>query len=132
MSEEKNGEQVKLATEAQIKLILQLYTETDYVRKYTEAELRKLSCEELSVHIAKVKDWKLARSQQAIETARVSGFDKISFAMLYKCMLNDSDRQYFAHRCAFVGLNEALHEQYVQYREAADYCKQKVQEGGQN
>jgi hypothetical protein len=127
-NENKNGS--KPATEAQVALALQLYKECDYARKYSEAELRKLSCEDLSLHIAKVKDFKNAQSQNALEQARVNGFDKIGFGMVYKLFVSEADRQYFVHRCVLVGINEALYEQYLAYKEAADYCKTKVAEGG--
>jgi len=125
------GDPSRPATEAQVRLALQLYTETDYVRRYTEAELRKLSCVELSDHIAKVKDWKLARSQQSLEAARVSGFDKISFAMVYKLVWRDAMEKWQKELIGKETFLERCNSEYQLFKEAADYCKQKVQDGGQ-
>ena len=118
------------ATEAQVQLALQLYRECNYARTYAEKELRALSKTDISTHIAKLKDWKTAQQAEALQNAKVAGFDKITFAMLWKLLWTEDDVRYYKHRCMELGTETAFGEQYDFYKRVEAAVKKHVLEGG--
>jgi hypothetical protein len=108
----------KKATEAQIKLALQLYEEKNVSRRYTESELKALGTKEISDHITFMLNGQKAPAQP---------FDKICFAMVYKLFTTIDDQQYFRHKMGLNGYKEALLEQYELYKAAEEYAKKKTE-----
>jgi len=84
----KAGFDERPATEAQVQLVLQLYKECDYKRAYSEQELAAMNRAEISKHVAFVKEYKNVQQQLALQNGKVNGFDKVSFAMIYKLCFN--------------------------------------------
>lgn len=129
--EEKSSSGEAQATERQWTLCQQLYAETGYERQYTEAAFMQLTREEASKHIAFLKEYKLRAQQEALNNHKVNGFDKISFGMVYKMVWKDAIekaskglvfREDFLHRC---------YEEYILFKDAAEYTKRKVAGSGQ-
>lgn len=118
------------ATELQLKLYLELVEETGYKRAYTPHDFMQLSREEASKAIHFLKEYKLRDQQLRGSGQRVNGFDKISFAMIYKLCWKAMREKYFEENCVDRGFYNAVIHEYEQFREAANRAKQSVQEGG--
>lgn len=87
MATEKNANVeplVKTATEKQIALIQQLYSELSYERQYSERELLSLEQDETQKHIEVLLSLKRGKDAVKANQNHSNGFDKICFAMLYK------------------------------------------------
>ena len=74
----------EFASEEQKKLIVQLYAETAYPKQYNSVQLNTLERELAGKHIEALISFKRSANSTGSAEQKVNGFDKISYAMIYK------------------------------------------------
>lgn len=117
------------ATDKQKALIIKLYGETDFLkeRRYNLDSLNELDKQTAEMHIDHLI--KIRRAQQNHTPERVNGFDKICYAMIYKLCwrtLEDNPRGMPSRHTRF---REWVFEEYLEFKDAQQYAKEKVAEG---
>lgn len=127
----KKDQPKRLATEAQISLIQQLYEEMGYKERRENMELESMTREQASEHVHFLKEMKVRDQAQRSNNQRVKGFDKISHAMLFKLMWCEEEREYYAHRAREFGNVSAMCELYDGFKASEAGVKAHVEEGGQ-
>ena len=120
----------KPATESQIKLIKELYDETNYSRQYPPEALELLGRDEASKHIHLLKETKVR--DQALRSANepVPQFDKIGFGMNYKLFAPSVRMDIFKRNVVEFGFNSAMAIEYDCYKKAQEACRQSVKDSG--
>ena len=120
----------KPATESQIKLIKELYDETNYSRQYPPEALELLGRDEASKHIHLLKETKVRDQALRSVNEPVPQFDKIGFGMVYKLVW----RQYAEKGSPLPGRHETFEEmvcgEYKLFKHAQEACRQFVADGG--
>jgi len=129
--ENENNNGSKPATDAQKELIKQLCNELAYSPEAASDMLDTPTVEDASQKIHYLKECKLRDAQLRLQNARVPGFEKITFAMLWKLLWTEDDVKYYKHRCQVLGTQTAFCEQYDFYKEVEAAVKKHVAEGGQ-
>jgi len=127
---DKKGFDKALATQAQIKLITELYEETNYSRRYCIEELQDISRELANKHIQMLKDLKSRQYQERKNHESGPVFDKIGFGMVYKLIWRASSEQSLATKPSKVEFIDAVIAEYVLFKDAQDGCRQFVKDGG--
>ena len=122
----KNKSGFEHITEPQIELIKQLYEETQYERQYTGRALEHLTKNEAMKHIDYLKNYKARMLQDQHNQQRVNGFDKISFAMIYKLCWKEKAEKLSAVHWTDDEFMEHVLKQYWLYTATKDYVKEKV------
>jgi len=120
----------KPATEAQMKLLEQLCDELGFEGDARSDFLVSHTIESASQHIHYLKERKLRDAQLRLQNAKVQGFDKITFAMLYKLFAAEKRQGQFEQNCFDHGMQEAMAIELRVYKEAEAHCKAWVAEGG--
>jgi len=127
--ENSNGS--KPATDAQMQLIKQLCDELAYSPEAASDMLVPETVEGASQKIHYLKESKLRNAQLRLYNAKVQGFEKISYAMLYKQFAVPLRQKVFEANCIEHGMDEAMRFEYNVFKRAEAHTKQSVAEGGQ-
>jgi len=117
-------------TPAQIKLINELYSETDCKQQYGQEELARLDKDTASLHIQYLKDLKSRQYQERKNHDHVADFDKIGFGMVYKLVW-----KYFVDVKKTPAMDmrtfhDTVISEYKVFKQAQEACRQFVKDGG--
>ncbi len=119
-------EQVELCTGAQQTLIRELYQETGYdiMRQFPLHEMNKVSKADAGCHIDMLIGYK--RAQQNGNGSKINGWEKISYAMIYKLVWKRYTESGVYPSSGSIGFIERVHAEYLLFKEAADYSKEQT------
>lgn len=122
--------QEKLATEAQIKLIKELYEETHYKHQYTSDMLAYLTREEANKHINFLKETKVRDAQLRSQFPQNKGFDKIAFGLVYKLCRRSVKSNTEGLPPEYLNFKAWVNAEYKLFKECQKYSRKQVEEGG--
>ena len=129
MESETQNEQA--ATQKQKALINSLLDELAYSPEAaSDAYASADSKEKAGKLIEELLEEKRVLQEKNLLPGKVNGFDKISFAMIYKLVWADAmehAKKGFVTKDVFI---QRVHSEYKLFKDAADYCKKAVAEGG--
>jgi len=129
-SKKEKEEVVQFATAAQVKLALQLYEETNYSRRYNEAELSLLTREAISKHIHVLKETKVQSQALRSINDRVPDFDKPGFGMVYKLVWNACAEMPLATKPSQGDFEDRVIGEYTLFKRVQANCRKHVQDSG--
>lgn len=120
----------KLITVAQIKLIAELYEETNYSRNYCPEELQTISRDVANKHIQMLKDLKSRQYQERKNHETGVVFDKIGFGMVYKLIWKAMSVSNGAVKPSKTDFIDSVCGEYKLFKDSQEACKQFVKDGG--
>jgi len=120
----------KPATDAQMQLIKQLCDELAYSPEAASDMLVPETVEGASQKIHYLKECKLRDAQLRLQNAKVQGFDKITFAMVYKLVWKASAEEPLATKPSKHAFSERVTGEYTLFQQCLKDCKDYVAEGG--
>jgi len=120
----------KWITQAQINLIVELYEETNYSRRYCIEELQDISRELANKHIQMLKDLKSRQYQDRKNHESGVVFDKIGYGMNYKLFAPSVRMDIFKRNVVEFGFNAAIDMEYACYKKAQEHSRQAVKDSG--
>ena len=127
---ETGEEPEKLITIAQIKLIAELYEETNYSRQYCAEELPQIDRCVANKHIQMLKDLKSREYQERKNHESGPVFDKIGFGMVYKLVHKAVQERKSTLRPTLDEFSDTLNEEYAIFKHCQENCRQFVKDGG--
>ena len=119
-------EQVELCTEAQQRLVRELYKETGYeiARQFPLHEMGKFSKDEIGGHIDMLIGYK--RAQQNGNLSKTNGWEKISYAMIYKLVWKRYTESGTYPTDGENEFSKRVHAEYLLFKESATYSKEQT------
>ena len=120
----------KVVTQAQINLIVELYDETNYSRRYCIEEMQDISREYANKHIQFLKDLKSRQYQERKNHETGDVFDKIGFGMVFKLVWKACEELSTPYKPDLDAFSDRLNAEYAVFKRCQEKCRQFVKDGG--
>ena len=120
----------KQLSQAQMKLIGELYEETNYSKQYCVEELGRLDRDVANKHIQFLKDLKSREYQDRKNHESGPVFDKIGFGMCFKIACKNSLNKRAVIKPSMDQFADECIDLYKIFKHAQERCREFVKDGG--
>ena len=122
-----NAPEIELRTKPQEELLAALVNELGYSGEAGSDIMASANGKEATGKlIEELLEEKRELKAHGLLSPKANGFEKITYAMIYKLCWNATHDLYTNHPELYFGFREWVAKEYAQFKDCADYCKQKV------